>query len=229
MVSVSKNRGRELRVLVAEREEKLAWSLRQALEEKGYAVDVALDGQRALLAAKEPGVGAVLLDLTLPALDGWAVLHALRAEGRGMPVLLLSPRDAVAEKVRGLDAGADDYLTKPFDIDELLARLRASIRRAAGHAVPVLKLREVEIDRTAGVVRKAGEVVDITAKEFALAELLARNSGKLVTRSMIYEQIYDNDDDTLSNVVDVHIFNLRRKLGKDFVTTRRGRGYIANA
>jgi two-component system, OmpR family, response regulator len=215
-----------MRVLVVEDEADLARALRQALEEDGYAVDVARDGQSAFVAAKGCDFDAIVLDLMIPRLDGWGVLRKLRAEGRAMPVLILTARDTVADKIRGLDEGADDYLTKPFDIEELLARVRALIRRAAGQSSPVLRFGDVEIDTAAGIVRKGGQLVEVTAKEYALVELLAHHCGKLVTRSMIYEHIYDEDDETLSNVVDVYISNLRKKLGKDFITTRRGQGYL---
>jgi two-component system OmpR family response regulator len=213
-------------LLVVEDEADLARALRQALEEDGYSVDVERDGRGALFVATQYDYDAIVLDLMIPKLDGWGVLRSLRDGGKATPVLILTARDTVADKVRGLDSGADDYLTKPFVIEELLARVRALIRRATGQPSPILGLGDVEIDTVCGVVRKGGEIVDVTAKEYALVELLARNCGKLVTRSMIYEHIYDEDDDTLSNVVDVYISNLRKKLGKDFITTRRGQGYI---
>jgi two-component system OmpR family response regulator len=215
-----------MRVLVVEDEFDLARALRQALEEDGYSVDGARDGENALHMAKHCDFDAIVLDLMLPKRDGLGVLGELRAAGRKTPVLILTARDTVGDKVRGLDTGADDYLTKPFEIEELLARVRALIRRAAGQSSPVFKLGDVEVDTVAGVIRKEGQVVEMTAKEYALVELLTRYCGKLVTRPMIYEHIYDEDDETLSNVVDVYISNLRRKLGKDFITTRRGQGYI---
>src|SRR5262249_30680452 len=152
-------------------------------EEDGYAVDIARDGVTALHQARGGSYDAIVLDLMLPERDGWSVLHELRQSGGKTPVLILTARDGVADKVRGLDEGADDYLTKPFVIDELLARLRALIRRAAGQPSPILRLADLEIDTAAGVVRKAGEPVDLTAKEYALCELLARNRGRLVSRS----------------------------------------------
>ena len=217
-----------MRVLVVEDEADLARALRQALEEDGYAVDVARDGEDALHSARGCDFDALVLDLMIPKRDGLGVLRELRAGGSKIPVLILTARDTVADKVRGLDSGADDYLAKPFEVDELLARVRALIRRAAGQSSPVLQLGDVEVDTVAGVVRRAGQVVDLTAKEFALMELLARNCGRLVSRSMIYEHIYDDDDETLSNVVDVYVSNLRKKLGKDLITTRRGQGYIVD-
>ncbi len=217
-----------MKVLVVEDEADLARALGQALEEDGYSVDVARDGVTALYHARGGSYDAVVLDLMLPQRDGWSVLRDLREEGSKTPVLILTARDSVTDKVRGLDEGADDYLTKPFEIEELLARLRALIRRAAGQPTPTLRLADVEIDTAAGVVRKGGEPVDLTAKEYALFELLARNRGRLVSRSMIYEHIYAEDDETFSNVLDVYVSNLRKKLGKDFITTRRGQGYIVD-
>jgi two-component system OmpR family response regulator len=141
-------------------------------------------------------------------------------------VLLLTARDAVADRVEGLNRGADDYLTKPFDLDELIARLRALIRRSVGSPSPVISLGPIEIDTAARTVTKDGQPVEVSAKEYALLELLALHRGRLVTRTMIYEHIYGEEDDTLSNVVDVYVSNLRRKLGSELIETRRGQGYI---
>lgn len=220
--------GGGMRVLVVEDEADLARALRQVLEEEGYSVDVARDGESASHDARGTRYDAIVLDLMLPRRDGWAVLGELRSEGSVTPVLILTARDELADKVRGLDAGADDYLTKPFELDEFLARVRALIRRAAGQPTPVLKLGDVEVDTVARAVRRAGRAVEVTAKEYALLELLVRNRGGLVSRAAIYDHIYDEDDDTLSNVVDVYVSNLRRKLGRDFITTRRGQGYIVD-
>jgi two-component system OmpR family response regulator len=217
-----------MRILVVEDEFDLARLLRQALEEEGYSVDVVYDGASGLLAAQSGVYDTMVLDLMLPELDGWTVLKRLRAEGNPIPVLLLTAHDAPRDKVHGLDAGADDYLTKPFDVGELLARVRALQRRSAGQPSPVVRVGDVMIDTAARVVRKAGVLVPLTAKEYALVELLVRQQGKLVTRTMIYDHIYDEADDTLSNVVDVYISNLRRKLGKEFIETRRGQGYIVH-
>jgi two-component system OmpR family response regulator len=141
-------------------------------------------------------------------------------------VLILTARDALADRVEGLNRGADDYLTKPFELDELIARLRALIRRSAGSPSPIVEVAGVQIDTAARTVTKQGEVVELSAKEYALLELLALHRGRLVTRSMIYEHIYGEEDDTLSNVVDVYVSNLRRKLGSELIETRRGQGYI---
>jgi two-component system OmpR family response regulator len=171
---------------------------------------------------------AVVLDLMLPRRDGWQVLAAVRRQ-RKTPVLILTARDGVADRVRGLDAGADDYLVKPFQLVELLARLRALIRRAAGQADPVIVVRDVVVDPRARAVTRGGEPVALTAREYALVELLALNRGRLVSRTQIYEHLFDENEDSLSNLVEVHVSNIRKKLGKDFITTRRGQGYMIDA
>jgi two-component system OmpR family response regulator len=217
-----------MRVLVVEDEKPLARAVCESLEEEGFAVDVAHDGESGLHKAATCEYDAIVLDVMLPELNGLDLLQRLRAR-RSTPVLILTARDSVRDKVRGLDLGADDYLTKPFALDELVARIRALIRRSAGRPAPLWRLGDVQIDTAACVVRKAGRVVPLTAKEYALVELLARHRGKVVTRTMIYDHIYDEHDETLSNVVDVYISMLRRKLGRDFIITRRGQGYVIDA
>ncbi|MFN3486301.1 MAG: response regulator transcription factor [Planctomycetota bacterium] len=213
---------------MVEDEKDLAAALRRALEEESFAVDVAHDGESGLFNAESWAYDAVVLDLMLPRLDGRRLLARLR-EKKATPVLILTARDAPTEKVALLNAGADDYLTKPFELEELVARLRALIRRAAGKPSPILRVGEVEIDTASRTVRRGGRPVELTPKEYALAEFLAMHRGELVTRSMIYDHLYDENDDTLSNVVDVYVSNLRRKLGRGFVETRRGQGYIVDA
>jgi two-component system OmpR family response regulator len=214
-----------VRVLVVEDEADLASAVRRALEEEGFSVDVAPDGESGLFNAESWDYDAILLDLMLPRMDGWQVLKRLRAKKK-TPVMILTARDAVDDRVRGLDTGADDYLTKPFELSELIARVRALIRRSKEKPSPVLKLGTIEVNTAARTVKKGGRAVELTPKEYALVELLAMHRGELVTRTMIYDHIYDENADTLSNVVDVYVSNLRKKLGKDFVETRRGQGYI---
>jgi len=214
-----------MRILIVEDEIDLARAVRQGLEEEGFAVDAAHDGESGLYSALTCDYDAIVLDLMLPKVDGWEILRRLRARKK-TPVLILTARDAVVDKVRGLDTGADDYLTKPFRLDELIARVRALIRRSAGHPAPIVRLGDIEINTAARTVKKGGEAVVLSPKEYALLELLALHRGSLVTRTMIYDHIYDENEDTLSNVADVHVANLRRKLGKDLVKTRRGEGYI---
>ena len=214
-----------MRVLVVEDEIDLARVVKRVLAEEGFSVDMVHDGESGLYSAQSVDYDVIVLDLMLPRMDGWTVLKRLRAKKK-TPVLLLTARDGTADKVSGLNAGADDYLTKPFELDELLARVRALIRRSADKPSPVVRLGDVEINTAARAVKKAGKPVELTAKEYALVELLALHRGELVTRTMIYDHIYDEEDDSLSNVVDVYVSNLRKKLGKDLIETRRGQGYI---
>lgn len=217
-----------MRVLVVEDEPDLLDSLKQALGEDGYAVDGVMDGEEGLFKAESYDYDAVVLDIMLPRLDGWEVLRRLR-RNKKTPVLLLTARDAVRDRVRGLDTGADDYLVKPFDIAELLARLRALIRRAASQATSCIVIGDVTIDTAARTVCRQGKEVLLTAREYALVEYLVVHTGTVVTRTMLYEHLFDEDDNTLSNLLDVHVSNIRKKLGHDFISTRRGHGYCVEA
>jgi two-component system, OmpR family, response regulator len=218
-----------VRLLVVEDERDLAQTLRRALEEEEFAVDVAEDGEDALFKIREMPYDAVILDLMLPGLDGWTLLQTIRAAGIRTPVLVLTARDMIDDRVRGLNLGADDYLTKPFALAELIARIRAMIRRAYGNPVPTIELGELTIDTASRQVRRSGNLIDLTAREFAILELLTRSRGSVVARSTICEHIYNEDTDVLSNVVDVHVAALRRKLGPEVIRTRRGEGYIIDA
>ncbi len=160
----------------------------------------------------------------LPKIDGWQVLDTIRREKK-TPVLILTARDAVPDRIRGLDSGADDYLVKPFELAELFARLRALIRRANGQATAAIEIGEVVVDTRGRRVTSAGEVVPLTAREYALVELLALHRGEVVSRTQMYDHLFDEHEDSLSNLLDVHVSNVRRKLGKDFIVTRRGLGY----
>ncbi len=200
----------------------------QSLRESGYAVDGAADGREGLFKAKSADYDALVLDLMLPGIDGWSLLKELR-KTHTTPVLLLTARDSLPDRVKGLDAGADDYLTKPFELAELQARLRALIRRSAGKASAQITLGEIVLDTATRTATRAGEMISLTPREYSLVEFLAMHKGKLVTRSMIYDHLFDEDNDTLSNLVDVHVSNVRRKLGKEFITTRRGEGYFIHA
>jgi two-component system OmpR family response regulator len=217
-----------MRVLIVEDEPDLLMSLLRAVRDEGYAADGAADGIEGLFKAENNDYDALLLDVMLPGMDGWELLRRLRLSKK-TPVLMLTARDAVRDRVRGLDTGADDYLVKPFDLDELLARLRALIRRAASQSQPVLELGDVAIDTAARTVTRQGQEVVLTAREYSLVEYLALHQGSVVTRTMLYEHLFDENDTTLSNLLDVHVSNVRKKLGHDFITTRRGHGYSIGA
>ena len=213
-----------MRILLIEDETDLIASLARALREEGYAVDTATDGKVGLYKAESADYDAIVLDVMLPLLDGWEILQRLR-QSKKTPVLMLTARDAARDRVRGLDTGADDYLVKPFDLDELFARLRALIRRTAGRTRNVIEIGNVVMDTAARHVTLCGNPVALTAREYALVEFLALHRGETVTRSTLYEHLFDEDENTLSNLLDVHVSNLRKKLGAEFIATRRGHGY----
>jgi two-component system OmpR family response regulator len=215
-----------MRVLLVEDEPDLARALSRTLADEGWVVDWIGDGESALALARGGPHDVVVLDLMLPRIDGWQVLATLRREGYRTPILLLTARAAVDDRVRGLDAGADDYLTKPFAPDELLARIRALVRRAADQPDPDVTVGSVRIDTSARRVHGPGGELDLTAREYAILELLARRLGQVVTRTEISEALYDDDVEVMSNTIDVHIGSLRRKIGPGLIRTRRGLGYF---
>jgi two-component system OmpR family response regulator len=217
-----------MRVLVVEDEPRLLRNLAKALREEGYAVDTADAGDDGLFKAETYNYDAIVLDIMLPRLDGWEVLARLRKQ-KQTPVLMLTARDATKDRVKGLDTGADDYLVKPFDLPELLARLRALIRRSAGNAHPEIEIGDVRIDTRAKIVSKSGQSVTLTAREYSILEYLAQHRGELITRTELYEHLFDESDDTLSNLLDVHVFSIRKKLGHELIATRRGQGYCIEA
>jgi two-component system OmpR family response regulator len=217
-----------MRVLVVEDEPRLLRNLAKALREEGYAVDTADAGDDGLFKAETYNYDALVLDVMLPRLDGWEVLARLR-KLKQTPVLMLTARDTTKDRVKGLDTGADDYLVKPFDLSELLARLRALIRRSAGNAHPEIEIDDIQIDTRAKTVTKAGQAVILTAREYSILEYLAQHRGELITRTELYEHLFDETDDTLSNLLDVHIFSIRKKLSHSLITTRRGQGYSIEA
>ena len=216
-----------MRLLLVEDDLRLVKSLTRALREAGYAVDSAGDGAEGLFKAESADYDVILLDVMLPGLDGWAVLDRLR-KTKSTPVLLLTARGATSDRVRGLDAGADDYLPKPFDLPELLARVRALIRRSSGKATSRLELGGVVVDMPSKTVQLDGKPVSLTPREYAILEYLALHRGEVVTRSTLYEHLFDETDDTLSNLLDVHVFSIRKKLGADVIVTRRGQGYLVD-
>ncbi len=217
-----------MRVLVVEDEPNLLRQLKAALEGAGYAVDTAADGEDAQYLGGTENYDAVVLDLGLPEIDGLTVLDRWRKDGRAMPVLVLTARDSWSDKVAGLDAGADDYLAKPFQTEELIARLRALIRRAAGQATSELTAGGVRLDSRSGRVTLDGEPVKLTAQEFKLLSYLMHHKGKVVSRTELIEHIYDQDFDRDSNTIEVFITRIRKKLGPDLISTTRGLGYSLN-
>jgi two-component system OmpR family response regulator len=213
-----------MRVLVVEDEPDLLSSLAGALRDEGYAVDEAGDGEEGLMKALHCDYDAIVLDVMLPGMSGFAVLDRLRVRKK-TPVLMLTARSRTPDRVRGLDGGADDYLAKPCELPELLARIRALIRRAAGNATTTLKIGDVIVDLAGHTVTKDGEPVALTAREISLIEYLAQHRGRVITRERLYEHLFDENDSSLSNLLDVHISNVRKKLGHEFISTRRGLGY----
>jgi two-component system, OmpR family, response regulator len=224
MGAVHPTRDDRVKVLVVEDEPRLQRSLVKALREANYAVDSAGDGDEALFKAESADYNVIILDVMIPGIDGWEVLGRLRRR-KPTPVLMLTARDAPADRVRGLDLGADDYLIKPFDLSELLARLRSLIRRAAGQPASVIHVGDIVIDVRSRSVTMDGKPVALTAREFAILEYLALHRGKVVSRTELYEHLVDENDDTLSNLLDVHVFAIRKKLRPNLITTRRGQGY----
>jgi len=214
-----------MRILVVEDEPRLVRSLAKALREEGYAVDTAETGDDGLYKAESWDYDVIVLDIMLPGLDGWEVLARLRKQKK-TPVLMLTARDTAPDRVRGLDTGADDYLIKPFDLTELLARVRALIRRSAGQARPQIALGDVVIDTRARSVTRQGEPLTLTAREYAILEYLALHRGEVVSRTALYEHLFDENEDSLSNLLDVHVFNIRKKLGHELIVTRRSQGYL---
>jgi len=214
-----------MRLLVVEDDPDLLAGLLQALRKEGYAVDSASDGEAGLYKARSTDYDAIVLDVLIPRLDGWQLLTRLR-ETRITPVLMLTALDNTDDRVRGLDSGADDYLGKPFDVPELLARLRALIRRSARQPLPTIELGNVRINTLTRTVTRAGQVIPLTAREYLILEFLALHRGEVVTRSALFDHLFDEDEDTLSNILNVHVSNLRNKLGADLILTRRGHGYL---
>lgn len=219
-----------MRILVVEDEEKVASFIRKGLTEERYAVDAAYDGEEGLLFAQMNPYDLIILDLMLPKMDGFKVLEALRADSIATPVLVLTARDNINDKVRGLDLGADDYLTKPFAFAELLARVRALLRRGNPEKSPILKIADLTLDPASRRVERAGQIIDLTAKEYALMEYFMRHQGRVLTRTMIAEHVWDQNFDSYTNVIDVYVNYLRKKIDQGFdeklIHTVRGAGYV---
>lgn len=213
-----------MRILIVEDEPDFLRTLSQAMREDGYAVDEAEDGREGLEKAEDTDYDAIILDVMLPVYDGFELLRRLR-KTKKTPVLMLTARARVNDRIHGLDTGADDYLAKPVDLGELSARVRALIRRAHGNASPLVKVGTLEVDFSARTVTQDGAMVVLTAREYNLLEFLLQRRAKIVTRTQLYEHLHDETEMPMSNLVDVHVFNLRKKLGQDFIVTHRGQGY----
>jgi heavy metal response regulator len=221
-----------MRLLLVEDDPKLAALIARGLREEGFAVDVARDGEDGCFRAVEQDYDALVLDVMLPGLDGFTVLETLRSRGRRTPVLMLTARGAVQDRVRGLNSGADDYLKKPFAFEELLARLHALLRRAAPEPDARLAVADLVLDPHKREVTRAGTVIELTAKEFAILEYLLRHRGRVISRTQLSEHVWDENFDAMSNVVDVTVYRLREKIdrrGPALVHTVRGAGYVLRA
>ena len=218
-----------MRILIVEDEPKVASFIRRALEEESYAVDVCSDGIQGRDLASEVDYDLIILDLLLPGLPGIDVLKAVRDAKVTTPVLILTARSKVDQRVKGLDAGADDYLTKPFAIEELIARARALLRRASGDTAGILQIDDLVLNPISREVTRGGQRIDLTSKEYALLEYMMRNAGRVLTRPMIAEHVWDLDFDTFTNVIDVYISYLRNKIdrghARELIHTVRGSGY----
>lgn len=214
-----------MRILVVEDDKDLNRQLKAGLEDAGYAVDTSHDGEDGHFLGDTEPYDAVVLDIGLPMMDGISVLEKWRRDGRLMPVLMLTARDRWSDKVAGIDAGADDYVTKPFHMEEVLARLRALIRRAAGHASSEIVCGPLRVDTTSARVEVDGKVLKLTSHEFRLLSYLLHHKGKVVSRTELVEHLYDQDFDRDSNTIEVFVGRLRKKLGLDLIETLRGLGY----
>ncbi|MGH9370741.1 MAG: response regulator transcription factor [Vicinamibacterales bacterium] len=218
-----------MRVLIVEDEADLASALKRLLEDAGCSADLAEDGEAGLMLALDQAYDLVILDLMLPRMQGERIVAELRTRGRDVPVLILTARDQVADRVKLLDAGADDYVVKPFEPAELVSRCRALIRRAVGQSASVISLGDIEIDTARRTVSRAGLVVAVTPREFRVLEYLTLHRGRVVSRDELMTHLYSDSEDTWSNVLEVYVAGLRRKLGPDVVQTRRGHGYMVEA
>ena len=214
-----------MRVLVVEDDEDLARQLKQMLKDAGYAVDLADNGEEGHYLGDTEPYDAVILDLGLPVIDGVSVLQKWRSDGKKFPVLILTARDQWSEKVAGFDAGADDYLTKPFHTEELMARLRALMRRASGHSTDIIEIGDLTVDNRAARAFVDGSAIKLTSHEFRLLSYMALHKGRVISRTELVEHIYDQDFDRDSNTIEVFVGRLRRKIGTDRIETVRGLGY----
>ena len=218
-----------MRLLLVEDDAKLADAVCRGLRGEGYAVDHAADGEAAIADAHVWDYDAVILDLMLPRRDGFDVCRTLRGRGDGVPILMLTARARVDDRIRGLDAGADDYLAKPFDFGELLARVRALIRRGPSERAATLRLGDLVVDPARHAVTLSGTPVELTAREFSVLEYLARHPGELISRARLLDHVWDANYEGSTNIVDVYVGYLRRKLGRPLIRTVRGAGFVLDA
>jgi len=222
-----------MRILLVEDEPRVSSFIIKGLRDQSYAVDLAVDGEEALFKVGINDYDVIILDVMLPVKDGFQVCHEVRNQGVKIPVLMLTARDAVEDRVRGLDTGADDYLSKPFDFNELLARIRALLRRAKQIRPEILQIADLQLNTTNHLVIRGGERISLTAKEYALLEFFMLQAGKIVGRREIAEHVWDENFDPFSNIIDVYVRRLRRKIDEGFdkplIHTRRGEGYIMAA
>ncbi|MGA2710556.1 MAG: response regulator [Steroidobacteraceae bacterium] len=214
-----------MKLLLIEDDRMIGWALHRGLSDEGYSVDWLDDGDASLVACSERQYDLAILDLGLPNRDGLQVLAELRRMGNTLPIVVVTARESVADRIKGLNTGADDYLCKPFDFDELLARLRAVVRRRAGQAVTILEYRDLTINAATRQVAHQGRLLSLSAKEFALLEILMQRPGVVITRAQLYDKLYGWDQDVESNTVEVYIHSLRRKLGHEFIENVRSVGY----
>ena len=214
-----------MRVLIVEDNDPLRETLVDALTEDGYVVDSSADGEDGLYRATECSYDIIILDVMLPKVNGWEILEAVRDRGVNVPVLMLTARDTTEDRVRGLDAGADDYLVKPFKLAELCARMRSLLRRSRGQSNTVITVGDIEIHTAKKEIYKAGVALEITALEYRMVDALVAQRGSVVSRSFLYEHLFSEEKEVVSNILEVYVCNLRKKLGADFVKTKRGHGY----
>ena len=219
-----------MRILIVEDEKKVAAFIKKGLEEETYAVDIAVDGEEGLYMGGQNQYDLIILDLMLPKINGLDILSNLRANKNGIPILLLTAKDSVEDKVKGLNLGADDYLTKPFAFSELLARIRVLLRRGNAESKTTLEIADLTLNLVSHKVRRGNEEIELTGKEYSLLEYFMRNQEKVLTRTMIAEHVWDYNFDTFTNVIDVYVNPLRKKIDKNFSTkllhTLRGVGYV---
>lgn len=215
-----------MRILMVEDDPMIGDGVQTALRQEGYIVDWVSDGTSASAALATEHFDLILLDLTLPGMDGIAVLRKLRARKLTLPVIVMTARDAVEDKVRGLDAGADDYIAKPFDVGELSARIRSALRRSGGYAEPEIAILDVRVSPASRLITRAGQAVHLSAREYAIVEALMLRPGAILSRAQLEERLYGWDEDIASNAVEVHVHSIRRKLGEEFIQNVRGVGYF---